>query len=118
MSRVRFVRSVLGLALLLPQVVALGVARIHPMRFYCWSPYDAQFEYTIETAVGGRRLTSEEVSRRYDLPTPGRNPRAIHQVTTVISHVERVYRTADEAQVTVTYRKNGGVEQQWHWPAR
>jgi hypothetical protein len=118
MLGVRGVRAIVGLALLAPQVVLIGVARVHPMRFYCWSPYDAQFEYTIETWVGGARLTPEEVARRYDLPNPGRNPRAIHQVTSVIAHVEGVYRQADGAMVTVTYRKNGGEEEQWRWPSR
>jgi len=40
----------------------------------------------------------------------------IYQVTDVISYVERVYHEDDEADVTVTYRTNGGPERQWHWP--
>lgn len=110
------IRVVIGLGLLAVQVVMIVAARFHPMRYYCWAPYDSQNEYEIDVAIEGRTLSPAQVVSRYQLDTPGINPRMIYQVTDVISYVERVYHEDDEADVTVTYRTNGGRERQWHWP--
>jgi len=110
------IRVIVGLSLLAVQVVMIVAARFHPMRYYCWAPYDSQNEYQIHTVVDGHALSRAQVESRYRLETPGINPRMIYQVTDIVSYVERVYREDDQARVTVTYRTNGGPERQWHWP--
>jgi hypothetical protein len=109
-------RGVVGLALLAAQVAMILVARFHPMRYYCWAPYDSQNEYEIQATIDGRRLTHEELTARYRLNTPAVNPRMIYQVTDVVSYVERVYHPKDHADVAVVYRTNGGPEQRWQRP--
>jgi hypothetical protein len=110
------IRAALGSSILFAQVVMIVVARFHPMRYYCWAPYDSQNEYEIHAEIGARQLTREQIEKRYRLKTPAVNPRAIYQVTDVVSYVERVYHPADDAHVTVTYRTNGGPKKQWRWP--
>ena len=110
------IRVTTGLSLLAVQIVMIAAARFHPMRYYCWAPYDSQNEYQIDTVIDGRALSPAEVESRYRLETPGINPRMIYQVTDIVSYVERVYHQDEPAEVTVTYRTNGGPEQQWHWP--
>lgn len=112
------VRLIVGVSLLALQIVMIVAARFHPMRYYCWAPYDSQNEYRIETVVDGRALSPLQVEGRYRLETPGINPRMIYQVTDVISYVERVYHEYDQALVSVTYTTNGGPENEWHWPVR
>ena len=112
------VRTAAGVLLLLAQVGMIVFARFHPMRYYCWAPYDSQNEYDIEAEIDGRPLTGDELEKRYRLKASAVNPRMINQVTDVISYVERVYYPDDGAQVTVTYRTNGGPEQRWTWPER
>lgn len=117
--RTRFpVRGVAGVLLLAVQVVMIVAARFHPMRYYCWAPYDAQNEYEIHAVVDGRMLTPDEVLERYRLHSPAINPRMIYQVTGIIEQVEETYHPGDPAVVDVVYRTNGGEEQRWHWPPR
>ena len=110
------IRVTVGLSLLAVQIVMIAAARFHPMRYYCWAPYDSQNEYQIDTVIDGRALSPAEVESRYRLETPGINPRMIYQVTDIVSYVERVYHKDEPVEATVTYRTNGGPEQQWHWP--
>ena len=110
------IRVIIGLSVLAIEIVMIVAARFHPMRYYCWAPYDSQNEYQIHTIIDGGALSGANVESRYRLKTPGINPRAIYQVTDIISYVERVYHEDDQAQVTVTYRTNGGPDRQWHWP--
>lgn len=109
-------RIIVGTALLAAQIFMIVAARFHPMRYYCWAPYDSQNEYQIHAVIDGHVLSPAEVESRYRLETPGINPRMIYQVTDIISYVERVYHEDDQADVTVTYRTNGGPELQWRWP--
>lgn len=110
------IRVIVGLSLLAVQIVMIVAARFHPMRYYCWAPYDSQNEYEIHAQLDGRTLSPAQVETRYRLETPSINPRMIYQVTGIISFVERVYHEGDPAHVTVVYRTNGGPERQWHWP--
>ncbi len=77
----------IGAGLLLAQMVMVGVAWFHPMRYFCWAPYDTQYEYTIEATVDGRDLTAQQVHERYRMRTPGRNPRALSQVTDALAAI-------------------------------
>jgi hypothetical protein len=106
----------IGVAILAVQVVMIAVARFHPMRYYCWAPYDSQNEYRITATIDNRELPSEEVERRYRIPAQGINPRTIYEVIDIVSYVERVYHDLDAAEVTVTYRTNGSEEKRWQWP--
>ena len=96
----------------------IGVARVHPMRFYSWAPFDSQNEYSIKVSVDGRELSAQEITQRYHIRQRGVNPRSLYEYTSLIAYVEEHYRPGDRAQVEVTYRTNGSPEQQWHWPAR
>ncbi len=110
------VRTAAALFLLLAQVMMIVFARFHPMRYYCWAPYDSQNEYEIQTELDGRSLSRDELEERYRLAPTAVNPRAISQVTDVVSYVERVYHPDERARVIITYRTNGGPEQVWTWP--
>jgi len=106
----------IGVAILAVQVIMIAVARFHPMRYYCWAPYDSQNEYRITASVGNRELEPEDIENRYHVPAEGINPRTIYEVIDIVSYVERVYHDSDAAEVAVTYRTNGGEEQRWQWP--
>ena len=110
------IRNVVGLSLLAVQVVMIGAAQFHPMRYFCWAPYDSQNEYRIHALVDDNVLDAAQIESRYRLPMTGVNPRMIYQVTDIISYIERAHHEADPAQVTVTYSTNGGPEQRWDWP--
>ncbi len=109
-------KTTIGLALLAAQLVMMTVARFHPMRYYSWAPFDALHAYTIHASLDGQPLSSEQIYRRYHLTAEGFNPRAIFQVTDTIAYVERVYHTAQQADVTVTYTLNGREQHPWQWP--
>ena len=110
------VRACVGVLLLVAQVAMIVFARFHPMRYYCWAPYDAQNEYVIRASVDGRPLRPQDVLARDRLHTPAVNPRMIYQVTGIIEQVEERYHASDPAVVEVVYRTNGGARQRWAWP--
>lgn len=109
-------RMYVGIAILLAQLVMIGVARVHPIRFYTWAPFDSQNDFSILSFVNGRELTAQEVNQRYRKPKSGRSPRSIYEVYSTIEYVETHYHKGDQATVTVTYRTNGGPEQTWRFP--
>lgn len=109
-------RAVFGLCVLAPQVVLICSARFHPMRYFCWAPYDTQIEYRISAKVNGQPLSPVEIERRYRHPAEDVNPRMICQITDVIAHAEKNYHPTDNAVVKVEYRTNGGPVQEWSWP--
>ena len=109
-------RMFVGIAILAAQLVMVGVARVHPIRFYTWAPFDSQNEFKIQTTVDGRALTPAEIQQRYRKPAAGRSPRSIYEVTSTVEYVETHYRQNDHATATVVYRTNGGPEQTWRFP--
>lgn len=111
-------RFAIGAGVLLAQVVMIGAARVHPIRFYTWAPYDSQNEYRMSIAVRGSALSADEVFERYRIPAVGLSPRSIYEVVSLAEYVERHYRPEDRAEVEIRYRTNGGPEQLWRWPAR
>lgn len=110
------VRMAIVAALVGAQFVMMAVARVHPIRFYTWAPYDSQNEYAIEVVVGGRVLDPLEVNRRYHIAPRGVSPRSIYEVTSLAEYVESRYLAHEQARVAVTYRTNGRAEQTWRWP--
>lgn len=109
-------RFALGVTLLAAQIVMIAVARFHPMRYFCWAPYDSQIEYSISAHLDGRALSPSEIKDRYGLAAESINPRMICQVTDVISYAERRYYPDVQAEVCVSYRVNGKGPQEWLWP--
>jgi len=110
-------RLAIGICILAAQLVQIGVARFHPMRYYCWAPFDSLNAYEVRASIGDRTLPPAEIRERYRVTPKGTNPRSIYEITSVITYVETHY-AREKAAVTVTYRTNGGPEQQWHWPLR
>lgn len=109
-------RLYIGIAILVAQLVMIGVARVHPIRFYTWAPFDSQNDFTITSIVNGRQLTPDEVMQRYRKAAKGRSPRSIYEVYSTVEYVETHYHKGDQATVTVTWRTNGGPEQSWQFP--
>jgi len=109
-------RMYVGLAILAAQLVMVGVARVHPIRFYTWAPFDSQNDFSIHAIVNGRELAPDDVQERYRKPAVGRSPRSIYEVTSTVEYVETHYHKGDHATVTVVYRTNGGPEQTWRFP--
>ena len=109
-------RMFVGIAILAAQLVMIGVARVHPIRFYTWAPFDSQNDFTIQAVVDGRELTPTEIRERYRKPARGHSPRSIYEVISTIEYVETHYRQKDPAIVTVVYSTNGDPEQTWRFP--
>ena len=106
-------RFAIGLSLVLAQLVMIVAARYHPMRYFCWAPYDSMNEYKIVATVDGAPLEREETHRRYGLREKGLNPRSIQEIIQIVSYVEHVYHGEHPARVVVFYRTNGSEERQW-----
>jgi predicted DCC family thiol-disulfide oxidoreductase YuxK len=77
-------RMFVGIAILAAQLVMVGVARVHPIRFYTWAPFDSQNEFKIQTTVDGRALTPAEIQLAVSQTAAGRSPRSIYE-----GHVDR-----------------------------
>lgn len=111
-------RRVLGVAVLPFQIGAIIYARFVPARYFCRAPYDGQHDYVIEVADGGRTLSEDEIRRRYKKRARGTGNRSIQHVKDIISGYETSYGIGEDAQVTLSFRVNGGEEQSWKWPRR
>lgn len=111
-------RTAIGVAFLLFQLVMIVYARFVPSRYFCWAPYDAQSEYTLDVVINGRPLTPQEIRRRYRRPKQGVDNRSIQHVIDIVEQYERTYGRSDHAQVVMKYRVNGKEETQWQWPPR
>ena len=61
-------RTAIGVAFLLFQLVMIVYARFVPSRYFCWAPYDAQSEYSLQVTIDGRPLANQEIRRRYRRP--------------------------------------------------
>ena len=109
-------RASIGVAFLLFQLVMIVYARFVPSRYFCWAPYDAQSEYSLQATIGGRALTNPEIRRRYRRPQRGVDNRSIQHVIDIVQQYEQTSGRDDHARVIMKYRVNGGAEKQWHWP--
>ena len=109
-------RTSLGLALLLFQVVMIINARFVPSRYFCWAPMDSQNLFEVDVIIDGRALTEEEILGRYRQPKKGGNWQAIQHVKDKIQQYEQTYGRDDHAEITLRYTVNGGREQIWRWP--
>ncbi|MFN3325481.1 MAG: hypothetical protein ACK5AZ_18455 [Bryobacteraceae bacterium] len=110
-------RTTIGVAILIFQLGAIVYARFVPSRYFCWAPFDAQSEYTLEVTVNGNPLSAGEVRRRYRRPHQGVDNRSIQHIKDIVSGYEQRYGHGDETRVVMRYRINGKQEQVWRWPA-
>jgi hypothetical protein len=111
-------RTAIGAAFLLFQLIMIAHARFVPSRYFCWAPYDAQSEYRLDVVIHGRPLSAQQIRRRYRRPQQGVDNRSIQHVIDIVQQYEQTYGRNDHAQVTMRYRVNGKQEQVWQWPPR
>ncbi|MDX6769418.1 MAG: hypothetical protein SF051_07790 [Elusimicrobiota bacterium] len=109
-------RPLLAASLLAAQLACLGYSFFTPLRYFRWSPYDRQTRFSVEVAVGGRRLTPEQALARYRLPAHGWDQRSPANVLDKIRQYEETYGRGDGARVRVRYDVNGGPVREWRWP--
>ncbi|MBI3697879.1 MAG: hypothetical protein HY238_23985 [Acidobacteria bacterium] len=109
-------RTAIGVAFLLFQLVMIVYARFVPSRYFCWAPYDAQSEYSLQVTIDGRPLTNQEIRRRYRRPQTGVDNRSIQHVIDIVQQYEETRGRDDHARVIMKYKVNGGAEEQWQWP--
>jgi hypothetical protein len=112
------IRTAIGVALLAFQVGAVVYARFTDARYFCWAPYDAQNEYTIEATLDGAALTAAQIRERYRRGPKGVDNRSIQHVKDILAGAETLYHANDPAKVTLRYRINGHEEQVWRWPEK
>ena len=110
-------RRAFAIAILVFQVGAIVYSRFTPARYFCWAPFDAQNDFTIEARLNGRELTAEEIRARYKRPQRGVDNRSIQHVKDILRGAETIY-AGEPAEVVLRYRTNGGEEQVWNWPPR
>ena len=116
MDRLSAVRLLIAVPLLAAQVALIGYARFVPARYFCWAPFDMQTDYTLDVTIGGRRLSAEEIRKRYRRPKRGTDNRSIQNLIDIIQGYEEQYGRADHAEVVMKYRINGKEELEWHRP--
>jgi len=112
----RRLRALVGIGFLVFQLYAIARARFVPSRYFAWAPYDAISLYELDVRIDGRLLTTDEVRARYELPSLGRDNRAIQHVIDAVRQYEATYGVGDDATVLLRYRTNGGPERSWRWP--
>lgn len=111
----RALRWIIGLALLAFQIGAISYARFVPERYFCWAPFDMQTDYRLQVTVNGRRLSDDEIQRRYRRPSHGTDNRSSHHIMDIVAQAERRYHARECTEVIMTYRVNGKQEQRWQY---
>jgi hypothetical protein len=114
-SKIR-ARHALGIGFLFLQLLAIGYARFHPERFFCWAPYDEHTRFEVKVSIGEKPLSSTEIANRYQYHESGWEVRSINNVFSQIRQYESTYGSADNAEVTVVYESDGHPQQIWKWP--
>lgn len=112
----RRARALVGVGFLGFQLFAIARSRVVPSRYFAWAPYDAISLYELDVRIEDRALTTAEVEARYRLPSLGRDNRSIQHVIDAVRQYEETYGAADDAEVLLRYRVNGGPERGWRWP--
>jgi hypothetical protein len=112
----RGTRTAIGISILVCQLAMIAYARFVPSRYFCWAPLDSDNEFAIAVSIHNRTFSAREVRQRYRLPEHGHDGRSIQHIKDIISQYEQTYGRAEGANVTLTYRVNGGKPQQWIWP--
>lgn len=108
-------RCILATAFLLMQIGFIVYARFVEARYFCWAPYDAQNEYRLEVTVDGKRLSNEDIYRRYRISADNLESRSAAHVKNIVSYAEERYYD-DGAKTVMYYKVNGVVQTPWCWP--
>ncbi|WP_139316592.1 hypothetical protein [Algoriphagus marinus] len=106
-------KRLLLLFFFLAQVFGVVYTKFSSVNYFGWVPFDQISFYEITVSIDSVKLSSLQVSNRYNLPNPGRENRSISHVFSQISQFERSYGKSDSAQVRVIYRVNGKEEEVW-----
>jgi hypothetical protein len=80
--------------------------------------------YRVEVELPGGRLTPDAVAQRYGLSRRFTDARGedweLNRLSDVLEGIalyERTRGAGDGARVRVRFRRNGGAEELWQWPA-
>lgn len=112
------IRTIVGGSFLLVQCGLVIHSRFVDSRDFCWAPHTTQVHYTLRVEVGGRRLSSAEIARRYRVPgAEGWEGHSYRNLINLISQYERTYGRDDRARVLMRYRINGRELRRWDWPS-
>ena len=109
-------RHWVGIAFLTAQLFVIAYARFTPERFFAWASYDEHSRYTIDVQINGASLSADEISARYRYSAQGWEPRAIHNVISLVRQYEMTYGESEKAKVTIHYAVNGQPPEIWTWP--
>ena len=107
-----------AICLLLLQIVSVIHARFVPSRWLAWAPNDYAVGYELQVRISGRRLSGDEVGKRYELPSEGVYENPAQNLIDIIRQREQTYGRNDQAEVVLVYRPNGGSPQEWRWPEK
>ena len=110
------IRLGLGYLFLLFQVILIFYSRYIPERFFCWAPYDEQTSYEILVTIDGKKLSEDEVGKRYRYGQKRMESRTVHNVFNMVKQYEETYGKHDNAQVEIIYSTNGGQNNTWNFP--
>lgn len=109
-------KLILCVSLLAFQAIGILYGRFTPARYFCWAPYDTQDRYTVSINLDGRTLSEEEATQRYRFHSNAWQQHSIHNLLFAIEQYESSYGKDDNAEVTVTYSKNGRSKETWNYP--
>ena len=106
-------RFIVGIVFLVIQVFSVIYARFIPERFFCWGPYDNHSNFEVSVTINHKKLTLEDIEKRYRYKSHGWEQRTMHNIFSLISQYESTYGKDDNAEVYVIYSSNGKPEQTW-----
>ena len=109
-------KLLLGSMLILFQLVMIVHARLSDARYFSWAPHDVMWAFDLEVTVDGQRLNDSQLDARYRLRRHHYHEHAIEHVIRAIRQFEQSYAQGEQANVVLTYARNGGEEQRWLWP--
>lgn len=110
------IAKIFGVSLLMAQLAVISYARVSPMRYFCWAPFHAKTQYRIAVTVNDKDLSPTQIRARYRIPAEKHDGRFIYHVQNIIQQYETTYGQEDQAQVTLRYRINGRLQEDWQWP--
>jgi hypothetical protein len=112
---IKNLRAAIAIAILLFQVGAIIYARFYPTRFFSSAPNDAITKFKVQVISHDRKLTEEEIQKRYRFFKYGFDDRSPAHIFDIISQYETTYGKNEHAKVTVTYSENGKAQQSWEY---
>ncbi len=105
-------------ALIAAQLALIALARTTKARYFCWAPFYMQTDYQLDVTLDGKKLTPQEVRRRYRRPAKGADNRGVQNLIDIIQGYEERYAGPNKAEITMRYRINGKEEQVWRYPPK